>query len=208
PGGTGVRAFCARFVAQGQDVRALAPARLAAIGPETAAELERRMLRPAVVPREYRAEGLLDALAGEDLRGRRILVPRAAGARAVLPETLVARGATVDEVIAYRAVAPAGAEVAGLRAALAAGDIDALTFTSSSTVRHFVELVGRDVVATLDGARRPVVACIGPVTAETAREAGFAVDVCPTDYTAPALAGALVDHFCNAPGDRLRRSVR
>jgi uroporphyrinogen III methyltransferase/synthase len=166
------------------------------------------MLRPAVVPREYRAEGLLEALAGEDLRGRRVLLPRAAGARAVLPETLTARGATVDEVIAYRAVAPGDADVAGLRAALAAGDIDAVTFTSSSTVRHFVELVGPDVVATLCGARRPVVACIGPVTAETAREAGLAVDVCPADYTAPALAEALVDHFCNAPGDRLSRSVR
>jgi uroporphyrinogen III methyltransferase/synthase len=166
------------------------------------------MLRPAVVPREYRAEGLLDALAGEDLRGCRVLLPRAAGARAVLPETLVARGATVDEVIAYRAVAPAGADVTGLRAALVAGDLDALTFTSSSTVRHFVELVGPDVVSTLGSGRRPVVACIGPVTAETAREAGLVVDVCPTDYTAAALAGALVDHFCNAPGDRLSRSVR
>jgi len=189
----GVRAFFARF---------------AAIGPETAAELERRMLRPAVVPREYRAEGLLDALATEDLRGRRILLPRAAGARAVLPETLAARGASVDEVVAYRAVTPADADVPGLRAALAAGDIDALTFTSSSTVRHFVELIGRERVATLCGAPRPVVACIGPVTAETAREAGLTVAVCPADYTAPALAAALVDHFCNAPGDGLSRSLR
>jgi uroporphyrinogen III methyltransferase / synthase len=204
----GVRAFFARFAAQQRDVRELAPVRLAAIGPETAAELERRLLRPAVVPLEYRAEGLLEALAGEDLRGRRILLPRAAGARPVLPETLVERGASVDEVIAYRAVAPADADVPGLRAALAAGDIDAVTFTSSSTVRHFVELVGRDTIASLGGARRPVVACIGPVTAETAREAGLAVDVCPVEYTAPSLAAALVDHFCNATGDRLSRSVR
>jgi uroporphyrinogen III methyltransferase/synthase len=204
----GVRAFFARFAARARDVRELAPVRFAAIGPETAAELERRMLRPAVVPREYRAEGLLDALATEDLRGRRILLPRAAGARTVLPETLAARGASVDEVIAYRAVTPADADVPGLRAALAAGDIDALTFTSSSTVRHFVELIGRDGVATLCGAPRPVVACIGPVTAETAREAGLTVAVCPADYTAPALAAALVDHFCNAPGDGLSRSVR
>jgi uroporphyrinogen III methyltransferase/synthase len=204
----GVRAFFARFSAQQRDVRELAGARLAAIGPETAAELERRMLRPAVVPREYRAEGLLDALAAEDLHGSRILLPRAAGARAVLPETLVARGASVDEVIAYRAVTPPDADVPGLRAAIAAGEIDALTFTSSSTVRHFVELIGRDVVATLGGAARPIVACIGPVTAETAREAGLTVDVCPADYTVPALAAALVDHFCNAPGDGLSRSVR
>jgi uroporphyrinogen III methyltransferase/synthase len=188
----GVRAFFARFAAPGRDVRELVTVRLAAIGPETAAELDRRLLRPAVVPREYRAEGLLDALAGEDLRGRRILLPRAAGARPVLPDTLAARGATVDEVIAYRAVSPPDADVAGLRAALAAGSIDALTFTSSSTVRHFVELVGQGTVATLD---RIVVACIGPVTAETARDAGLRVQVCPRDYTAAALAAALVAHF-------------
>src|SRR5262249_57611221 len=111
--GGGVWGCFVRWAAREGEVGALRPSRLAAIGPETAAELERRLLRPAVVPREYRAEGLLEALAGEDLRGRRILLPRAAGARPVLPETLTARGATVDEGIAYRAVAPAGADVAG-----------------------------------------------------------------------------------------------
>ncbi len=196
----GVRAFFARFAAQRRDVRELAPVRLAAIGPETAAELERRMLRPAIVPREFRAEGLLEALAGENLRGRRVLLPRAAGARGLLPETLTARGAVVDEVLAYRAIPPPDADVAGLRAALARGAIDALTFTSSSTVRHFVELVGRDGVRALGPA---VVACIGPITAETAREHGLPVHVCPADYTAAALAAALVQYFCNAAGDRL-----
>jgi uroporphyrinogen III methyltransferase/synthase len=201
----GVRAFFARFVAQGRDVRELATVRLAAIGPETAAELERRMLRPAVVPREYRAEGLAAALAGEDLRGRRVLLPRAAGARAVLPDTLAARGATVDEVIAYRAIPPPDADVSGLRAALTAGSLDALTFTSSSTVRHFVELVGRDVVTMLG---RTVVACIGPVTAASARELGLPVHVCPADYTAAALATALVEHFCNGPEDHVSQGAR
>jgi uroporphyrinogen III methyltransferase/synthase len=200
----GVRGFFACFAGQGRDVRELGPVRLAAIGPETAGELERRMLRPAVVPREYRAEGLLAALAGQDLRGRRVLLPRAAGARAVLPETLAARGATVDEVIAYRAVPPPDADVPGLRAALATGAIDALTFTSSSTVRHFVELLGRDALRTLG---RTVVACIGPITAETAREEGLPVHVCPADYTAAALAASLVEHFCNASGDRLSEDV-
>jgi uroporphyrinogen III methyltransferase / synthase len=200
----GVRAFFTRFVAQRRDVRELAPVRLAAIGPETAGELERRMLRPAVVPHEYRAEGLLESLAAEDLRGRRVLLPRAAGARAVLPETLSARGAVVDEILAYRAVPPLDADVPGLRAALAAGSIDALTFTSSSTVRHFVALVGRDAARALG---RTVVACIGPVTADTARDEGLPVHVCPADYTAPALAAALVEYFCNAAGDRLSEDV-
>jgi len=201
----GVRTFLAAFAELGRDVRELAGVRLAAIGPETAAELGRHLLRPAVVPREYRAEGLLDALAAEDVRGRRILLPRAAGARPILPDTLAARGATVDEVIAYRAVTPADADVSGMCAALTAGRVDAVTFTSSSTVRHFVELVGAEGVRALG---RAVVACIGPVTADTARDAGMSVAVCPDDYTAPALATALVEHFCKAARDRIRPEGR
>ena len=195
----GVRAFFDRFAADGRDLRELASVRLAVIGPETANELRRRLLRPAVEPTDYRAEGLLDALAGEELRGARILLPRAAGARAILPETLRARGARVDEVIAYRAVAPAGADVGALRAALEARQLDALTFTSSSTVRNFAALVGERELPRLVRDGRPVVACIGPVTAETARECGLPVTVVPPTYTAAALAAALVDHFCHAP---------
>ncbi len=201
----GVRTFFARFAALGRDIRELAGVRLAAIGPETAAELERRLLRPAVVPREFRAEGLLDALAAEDMAGRRVLLPRAEGARPILPEALAARGATVDEVVAYRAITPPDADVSGLRAALATAAIDAVTFTSSSTVRHFAALVGPDGVRAV---ARTVVACIGPVTADTAREIGLTVQVCPRDYTATALAAALVKHFCNTAADRLDREGR
>src|SRR5262249_16779185 len=157
---------------------------------------------------ESRAEGLLEALAREDVRGLRILLPRAAGARPVLPETLVAWGARVDEVIAYQAITPPDADVDGLRAALAAGTISALTFTSSSTVRNFAELLGPAEIAKLGGSAGPVIACIGPITAETAREVGLPVHVCPQDYTAQGLAAALIDHFCNLPGDRLSRRVR
>jgi uroporphyrinogen III methyltransferase/synthase len=120
-----------------------------------------------------------------------------------LPETLAARGAHVDEVIAYQAVAPRDADVAGMRAALAAGTIDVLTFTSSSTVRHFVALVGQDALVPAPGRRLPVVACIGPVTAATARALGLAVAVEPRAYTVPALAAAVVDYFCNTRGDAL-----
>jgi uroporphyrinogen III methyltransferase/synthase len=192
---TGVRAFFARFEAQHLDVRALASVRLAAIGPETAAELERRMLRPAVVPAEYRAEGLLAALGADAVRGRRILLPRAAGARAILPEQLRARGATVDEVEAYRAVPPPDADVAPLRAALAAGEVDAITFTSSSTVTNFAAMLGAEAMIPLARASRPAVACIGPVTAETARRLGLRVDVVPAEYTGAALAEALGAHL-------------
>src|SRR5262245_1618171 len=199
----GVRSFFARFAGSRRDVRELAAVRLAAIGPETAAELERRLLRPTLIPEDYRAEGLLAAFAGEDLRDRRVLLPRAAGAREILPETLAARGARVDEVIAYKAEAPADADVDGLRNALAAGAIDALTFTSSSTVRNFVALLGRDEVRRLVRNGRPVVASIGPVTADTARALDLEVDVMPARYTVPALAEALVKHFCNGSRNHL-----
>jgi uroporphyrinogen III methyltransferase/synthase len=191
----GVQAFFERFAAAERDVRELASVRLAAIGPETAAELGRRLLRPAVVPGDYRAEGLLDALAAEDLRGRRILLPRAAGARAILPDELRRRGAEVDEVLAYRTVLPSGAGVAALVAALEAGEVDAVTFTSSSTVRNFVAMLGQPALARVGADGGPAVACIGPVTAETARELGLRVDVVPSAYTVPALASALADHF-------------
>jgi len=199
----GVRAFFSAFAAAGRDVRTLHRVRLGAIGPETAAELERRLLRPEIVPEEFRAEGLVHALAALPLAGTRVLLPRAAGARAVLPDALRARGAVVDEVIAYQAVEPAGADVEGLAAALAAGDVDAITFTSSSTVRHFVSMLGPARVATLAQGERPLVACIGPVTADTATELGLRVGVVPPTYTTLALTDALVEHFCKAGADPL-----
>jgi len=191
----GVRVFFDRLAALGGDVRELAPVRIAAIGPGTVSALESRLLRPAVVAAEFRAEGVLAALATEDLRGRRVLLPRAAGARSVLPAELSARGAQVEEVVAYRAVPPPAADPGPLRKALEAGDIDAVTFTSSSTVRHFVELLGRDVVARVFRPGRPVVACIGPVTAATVAELGLASDIVASEYTVPALAAAMVAYF-------------
>lgn len=199
----GVAALCDGLLARGGDIRSLARARLAAIGSETAAALRARLLQPAVVPADYRAEGLLEALAAEDLNGLRILLPRAAGARAVLPEQLTARGASVDEVIAYQAVLPAAAEGARLRALVANDALAVVTFTSSSTVRNFVTLVGEDLLATMRQRERPVVACIGPVTAATAREYGLRVAVQPERYTAAALADAVVEYFCAPPGDPL-----
>jgi uroporphyrinogen III methyltransferase/synthase len=156
-----------------------------------------------VVPSDYRAEGLLDALDEAQVRGRRVLLPRAAGARPILPDTLRARGAIVDEVVTYAAVRPPDADVEGLVAALAAGAVDVITFTSSSTVRHFAELIGPNALRTLAAGSRPLIACIGPVTADTARELGLRADVVATTYTAAALARAVAERFCNAGSDPL-----
>jgi uroporphyrinogen-III synthase len=156
--------------------------KVAAIGPETAARLRDHGILAAIVPDRYIAEELADALTAAIEPGARILLARAAGARDVLPERLREHGARVDVVETYRAVPPEG-----LRGRLAEGlpHVDIVTFTSSSTVRHFVEaLDGRlpDAVA---------VACIGPVTAQTARDLGLRVDIIAQEYTTRGLVDAI-----------------
>jgi len=190
----GVDRFLARLDRSGRDARALGGVRLAAIGPETARALARHHLRADIVPEEFRAEGLLDALAAEDLAGKRFLLPRAAGARAILPERLRAAGAEVDEVETYRSVAP-DESAALLRRALDEGPLDVLTFTSSSTVTSFLALLEQ---ADAESGRARIagatVACIGPITAATAAERGIQVDVVPESYTIAGLVAALIAH--------------
>jgi uroporphyrinogen III methyltransferase/synthase len=171
---------------------ALAGLRVAAIGPATAAALEGHGLRVAVVPDEYRAEGLVGRLRGVVGEGDRILLPRAAQTRDVLVTELQRFGADVTEVPAYETrAASTGADT--LRAALATSGVDVLTFTSSSTARNFARLFS-------DEERRAwfagvTVASIGPVTAATAAEYGLVTSVMPSEYTIPALARAIADHF-------------
>jgi uroporphyrinogen III methyltransferase/synthase len=204
----GVRVFFDAFAAGGGDVRRFGGTRFAAIGSETARMLEARLIHPEVVPADFRAEALADALEAHGMAGARVLLPRAAGARTLLPERLRALGATVDDVATYEAVLPTDADVEGLLGALGAGGPRgaagalALTFTSSSTVRHFMALIGPAGGATLRE-HPPVIACIGPITAETAREYGLPVHVRPDVYTIDGLCAALVDHFCKDAGDPL-----
>jgi uroporphyrinogen-III synthase len=154
-------------------------ARLAAIGPETAAAIREAGHRPDLVPEQFVAESLALALPAPV----RVLVPRAAGARDALPDRLRQRGSTVDVLELYRAVAPPGLATALNRVL---GDLDVVTFTSSSTVRHFVEAVGHDLPP------RVRVACIGPVTAATARDAGLPVAIIAEEYTTQGLVDALI----------------
>ncbi|HWP64637.1 MAG TPA: uroporphyrinogen-III C-methyltransferase [Candidatus Limnocylindria bacterium] len=197
----GVRAFFDRMAAARRDVRELAGVRIAAIGPETARALDALMVRPAVVPEEYRAEALLAAFGAREMAGRRVLLPRAAGARAVLRTELERLGARVDDVATYRVRPPTEAEAAPLLAALDEGRLDVATFTSSSTVEHFVRLLGPERIAAMAASGRPLVASIGPVTSATARAAGLPVHVEARPYTTAALATALARHFCNEEVD-------
>jgi uroporphyrinogen III methyltransferase / synthase len=173
----GVRLY---FEALDGDARALAGVTVAAIGPGTARELERRGLRPDVVAERFVAEGLLDALGGLDLRGKRALVARAADARDALPDGLRERGAEADVLALYDTVAEPLDDAA--RAGLARATY--VTFTSSSTVHFLLDSGGR----LPDSAR---VVSIGPVTSATARGHGLEVHVEAERHDIDGLVDAL-----------------
>ena len=170
-----VERFCARL----HDARSLAGVRVAAIGPGTAGALRSFGVEPDLVPENFVAESLIEVF---PFGNGEVLLPRAAVAREVLPESLRAKGWRVDVVEAYltRPAEPSASALAE------AGKADAITFTSSSTVTNFLHVAGLDAVP-------PVVVCIGPVTAETAREAGLTVDVVAEEHTIDGLVQALVE---------------
>jgi uroporphyrinogen III methyltransferase / synthase len=180
----GVRFFMERVDRASGDLRGLR-ARICAIGPATRRAVEQAHLTVDLMPPEYVAESLVDAFAGYELAGTRILLPRAAVARDVVPSELARRGALVDVVEAYRTAIPA--ESAALAARIFGGSRkpDWITFTSSSTVTHFVEAAG---TAALEGVR---VASIGPVTTATARGLGIEVSVEAGTFTVSGLVEAI-----------------
>jgi uroporphyrinogen III methyltransferase / synthase len=171
-----------RLLAALHDARDLGGVAVAAIGPGTAAVLREGNVEADLVPERFVAEGLLEAFPDPPEGGGRVLLPRAEVARDALPEGLRARGWEVDVVAAYRTLTvPVPDEV------LDAG-ADAITFTSSSTVTRWLEAAGPEGVP-------PLVACIGPVTAATAREHGLDVAVEAAEHTVEGLVAALVDHY-------------
>ncbi|HXX68383.1 MAG TPA: uroporphyrinogen-III synthase, partial [Polyangiaceae bacterium] len=178
----------------GRDARAFGSARLAAIGPATARALEGHGLRPDVVAAEFRGEGLahdlLEALSEE--RFTSVLIARAARARDVLPDALRAAGHRVDVAPAYETHPPPHETVEALARELDLGRIDAVTFTSSSTVENLCDLLGSSVVELLRGTR---VASIGPITTASAQARGVRVDVTARTYTVPGLIEALAESF-------------
>ena len=191
----GVDHFMARVLATG-DVRDLKGVRLCAVGPATAAHVTRYGIRVDLTPDEHRAEALIDAFKDlGDLRGTRFLLPRGDIAREVLADELREAGAEVVEVVAYRTLvgSPERGGDYDLYRMLLDRQIDAVTFTSASTVRNFVAVVGREQASDL--LRTTVVASIGPVTAEAAQQLDIETTVMPQRYTVPDLVDALVEHF-------------
>lgn len=182
----GVDRLVAAVGPQGPAYDALRRLRVAAVGPATTAALRVFGIEPEVVPTVHRGEALADALIAADpsLSGRRVLLARAAGARQVLPQRLREAGAVVDDVSVY-ATRPDTSSAATLRALVREGGLHWVTFTASSTVRAYVDMVG----AITGGAR---VAVIGPITAETVREVGLPKPVVAQTATAAGLVSAIV----------------
>jgi len=192
----GVEMTRRRLKEKGRDAGALRRCRLAAIGPATAEALRALGLDAEVVPDEYVAEALARRLRALIRPGDSVLLARAAEARDVLVTQLEAAGVRVDEVPAYR-TRPAAEDAGELRGALREGRVDVVTFTSSSTVRHFAALFpGEDLPRLLRGV---AVACIGPVTRATALALGLETRIVPREYTIPALAQAIADHYASGP---------
>ncbi len=160
--------------------------RVAAIGPKTALALETYGVRPDFVPKEYIAEAILPGLG--DLRGRWVLLPRAEIARKALPDAIVKAGGVAHEIAVYQTI-PAEPDPEGL-AALKSG-VDAVTFTSPSTVEHFIEIVRNAGLDPLHLPGNPRIACIGPITQEAAEEAGFVALLVAEEFTTEGLVRAL-----------------
>ncbi|MBI4487469.1 MAG: uroporphyrinogen-III synthase [Deltaproteobacteria bacterium] len=188
----GVKHFLICLQRLKRDIEDLKGIKISAIGPETAKALASTCLRVDLLPHEYRAEGILQELKPEEVRGKRVLLPRAAEARDLLPKTLREWGAEVDVLEAYRTV-PARNDPPWLRALLLRKEIDVITFTSSSTVTNFAALFSGEPIKELLGTT--LVACIGPITQQTAEERGIRVDVVPRDYTITGLTQAIVEYF-------------
>ncbi|RMG39786.1 MAG: uroporphyrinogen-III C-methyltransferase [Planctomycetota bacterium] len=186
----GVEAFLGRLWERGGDWRRLAGCRLAAIGPATAAALERHRLRPDLMPSSYRAEGLADALAPL-VPGCRVLWPRASRGRDVLPERLRRAGAAVDTVVVYRNV-DVSQWPETIRGRLEQGELDWLCLSSPSIARSVARLLPPTAWEHVRAGRIKV-AAISPVTQQAAIEVGLPVTIVAEQYTWPGLLKAIAE---------------
>lgn len=188
----GVKFFFKRFIELGYELMALKDAQIYAVGPGTAKEVAKIGLKVAVIPDEFRAEGLLKALDERWIKGRRFLLARAMVAREIITEEIASRGGYIDVAVAYRTLrCPSSASE--LKKLLYLEGVDVVTFTSPSAVSGFALTMGTDELPVF--MERCRIACIGPVTADMALKYGMRVDIIPGEYSMPALASAIADYF-------------
>jgi uroporphyrinogen III methyltransferase/synthase len=187
----GVKFFLHRLIQRGKDIRDLKGVSLGAIGPKTKEALQEHGLKVVFMPTRYRAEEIVAGLRGKIKAGDRILLPRADIARKFLKEALSGMGAGVEEVVAYRTV-PAKGDCTYVKRLLEGRGIHLVTFTSSSTVRNFVKLLDEPRLPRL--LENVSVACIGPVTENTAREMGLKVNIVADEYTIEGMVKAILEN--------------
>jgi uroporphyrinogen III methyltransferase/synthase len=187
----GVNFFWQRWKENNKD-RLPPSLKICAIGPATAYQLMEKGIEVHYTPKEFVAEAILKGFEKSMLKGKRILLARAKEARDILPEGLRKMGAQVDVVETYRTVKPKWGSKR-LKELLMKGKVDAITFTSSSTVNHFAELLKKEDLQNLLGGI--AIACIGPITARTAKNWKMRVQIQPKEYTIPALTQAIVQYF-------------
>jgi len=183
----GVKYFFERFHERGKDIRDLKGSKICTIGPATAGSISNLGLRVDIVPDEYISEGVVQAFEGQNLKGKRVLLPRAEIARDIIPEGLSKLGATVDVVTAYRTV-NSGRKKDELSDLIKQNKVDVVTFTSPSTVTNFIDIIGRNEKLP----ESIKIACIGPVTSSAAQEAGLNVDIMQGPYVISGLVCAIV----------------
>ena len=190
----GVNFFFERLSEKREDRYLPSSLKVCAIGPATAYQLKEKGIKVDYVPKEFVAEAILKGFEGTPIKGKQILLARAKEARNVLPQGLRKMGAKVDVVEVYQTIKPkVGAK--RLRQLLTDGGIDVITFTSSSTVNHFTQLLKEEELKKrLKGI---AIACIGPITAQTAKKWGMKVHIQPKEYTIPALVWAISKYFVN-----------
>jgi uroporphyrinogen-III synthase len=184
----GVEYFLNRMSTLGISFDLLKSRKVAAIGPATARALVDAGKFPDYIPAQFLSMRIVEGMG--DLKGKRVLLPRADIASAVLPGTLRDKGAVTDEVVAYRTVLPGELTAEAVRSVFREA-VDLVTFTSPSTVRNLSRVLGENEL--VDVLRRTKVACIGPVTAEAAKELGVAVDLVANTHTIDALVEAIVN---------------
>ena len=187
----GVRLFWKRLFELGKDSRALSGLKVGAIGPQTASAAAEFGIRVDLLPSTFRAEGIVSELDRFRIRKKRVLIPRAAEAREVLPIELKKRGCRVAIAEVYRTTLPKH-DPALVREILQEKKVDWVVFASSQAVRNFVAIARREKLA--QGVKGLRAACIGPITAETASKAGFDVAVVPDEATIDSLVRAIIHH--------------
>jgi uroporphyrinogen III methyltransferase/synthase len=185
----GVKFFIKRMKALKKDIRILAGAKIAAIGPATAKAVKKLLVNIDLMPKEFVAEGLISEFESIGVSGKSFLIPRALVARDVLPDTLREMGGEVDVAEVYKTVLDTEAGDR-LRQMILDKEIDIATFTSPSTVTNFIKQAGADYKELASGIK---IAAIGPVTADAIKDSGLDVDIMAKEYTIPGLVEAIVD---------------